>query len=111
MPDASRLDAVYYLNKDSFTAYLNSPFKIAGANKQTVLLTLVAVDDLRASARRPGRDGCSLVFAGPRQKSLPSGTYLFTHAALGEFSLLLTRLNTRQKGQARYEVVINRLYP
>jgi Domain of unknown function (DUF6916) len=111
VPDASRLDPIFYMNKASFAAYVGSTFRVRGEGKQAAVLTLVAVEDLRAGARRPGRDGCSLVFAGTRQKPLAQGTYQFTHDALGEFSLLLARLNTRQKGAVRYEAIINRLYP
>ena len=112
VPGESRLEPTFYLNKASFTPYLNSTFKVRGEGKQAAAtLTLVAVEDLRASERRPGRDGFSLLFSGARQKPLEQGTYLFTHDALGEFSLLLVRLHTRQKGQARYEAIINRLYP
>ena len=111
VPGASRLDPMFYLNKASFTPYVDTTFRLRGEGKQAALLTLVAVEDLRASARRPDRDGCSLLFTSARQKPLPQSTYQFEHDSLGEFSLLLVRLNTRHKGAARYEAIINRLYP
>ena len=111
IPYASQLDPVFYLTKESFTPYLNTSFAVGGKGKQAARLTLVAVEDLRASARRPDRDGFVLLFTDARQKTLSSGTYRLTHDALGEFSLLLVRVATRAGRQARYEAIINRLYP
>ena len=110
VPYESQLDPVFYLKKESFTPYLNTSFAVGGKGKQA-RLTLIAVEDLRASARRPDRDGFALLFTDERQKPLSSGTYQLTHDALGEFSLFVVRLSARQKGQARYEAIINRLYP
>ena len=111
VPDASRFDPIFYMNKASFAPYLDSTFRLRGEGQQSAVLTLVAVEDLKAGARRPGRDGCALLFTSTRQKPLAQGTYQFTHDALGEFSLLLVRTNTRQKGAVRYEAIIKRLYP
>ena len=110
VPYASQLDPVFYLKKESFTPYLNTSFAVGGKGKQA-RLTLIAVEDLRASARRPDRDGFALLFTDARQKTLSPGTYQLTHDALGEFSLLLVRVVARAGRQARYEAIINRLYP
>ena len=110
IPYASQLDPVFYLKKESFTSYLNTSFAVGGKGKQA-RLTLIAVEDLRANARRPDRDGFALVFTDERQKPLSSGTYQLTHDALGEFSLLLVRVGERAGRPARYEAIINRLYP
>ncbi|HEX8178755.1 MAG TPA: hypothetical protein VF525_04345 [Pyrinomonadaceae bacterium] len=112
IPSESRLDPIFYLKKHSFTPYLNSQFRVSGSGKQTGRLTLVQVDDLRSAGKLKtpsAGDGFSLLFAGSLKRPLSQDIYRITHDALGEFSLLLVPVNMRDKGQAYYEAIINRL--
>lgn len=112
IPYASRLDPVFYLKQSSFAPYLNTQFRVRSASsKQAATLTLVAVADLRTSKTKQDEDGYSLLFTGPLTKPLAQDTYRLTHAALGQFSLLLVRVVARDGAQAHYEAIINRLQP
>ncbi len=111
IPYASRLDPVFYLKQSSFAPYLNTQFRARGANKQAATLTLVAVNDLRAGKTKQNEDAFSLLFTGPRTNALTQDIYQLKHAALGEFSLLLVRVQMRDEGRAYYEAIINRMQP
>jgi hypothetical protein len=109
VPDAVRLDSAVYLQKVAFTPYVGTQFRVQGGGKGG-LLTLTQVDDLRGNGKTAAAgNGFSLVFAGSLKKPLAQNTYTFTHDALGEFSLLLVRLNTRKQDRAYYEAIINRV--
>jgi hypothetical protein len=109
VPDAARLDSAVYLQKVAFPPYVGTQFRVQGGGKGG-LLTLTQVDDLRGNGKTAaGGNGFSLLFAGSLKKPLAQDTYTFTHDALGEFSLLLVRLNTRKRDRAYYEAIINRV--
>jgi hypothetical protein len=109
VPDAARLESAVYLQKVAFTPYVGTQFRVQGGGKGG-LLTLTQVDDLRSNDKTVGAgNGFSLLFAGSLKQPLAQDTYTFTHAALGKFSLLLVRLNTRKQDRAYYEAIINRV--
>jgi hypothetical protein len=110
VPYEARKDRVFYLKRSSFAPYMNTPFRVRStSSKGAATLTLVAVTDLHGSAAKDSEDAYSLLFTGARTKALAQDIYLFSHDALGEFTLLLVRVETRDEKHAYYEAIINRL--
>jgi hypothetical protein len=110
----SHLEATRLLNQATFTAHLNTKFKVAEGENQVVNIELIQVQDLRTakikgSAAMTGRECFSTVFVGPRQRPLRQNTYAVEHQALGNFSVLLVPLGRGREGRF-YEAIFNRLY-
>lgn len=112
VPAASMSDPLTFFSKSTFSAQLNSKFRLR-QDAGSWVVTLVAVNDLAPSAAKVkgkvvvgGRECFSLVFSGKR---LPQGTYTVEHGALGTFKLLLVP-SGKQGGEPQLEAVINRLY-
>lgn len=115
IPYASRQDGAFYLQKSTFTPYLNTKFRARAADGKTLILTLVAVNDLGHYSKKKrnlnhlGRNGFSLVFAGTRRQPPAQDVYTIENDALAPLPLLLTPVYTKDAKNLRYEVIINRL--
>jgi len=99
------------LSLAAFRAQLNTLFRIKQGNSG-VLVKLIEVSDLvhRKNAR-PGSEGFSLIFSGPRSRALKQDSYVFEHENLCTFQLLIVPLSQSERGTMLYEAVVNRLYP
>ena len=113
VPAESMSDPLTFFSKSTFSAQLNSQFRLRQGDAGSWVVTLVAVNDLAPSAAKVkgkvvvgGRECFSLVFSGKR---LPQGTYTVEHGALGTFNLLLVP-SGKPGSVPQLEAVINRLY-
>jgi hypothetical protein len=112
VPAESMNDPLTFFTKSTFAAQLNSKFRLRSENSSSVVVTLVAVNDLAPAPARlkaplvGGQECFSLIFSGKR---LPQGTYTVEHGALGTFKLMLVPAG-KQGSVAQMEAVINRLY-
>jgi hypothetical protein len=99
------------LSKAAFESQLHTKFVINdGASK--VAITLVEVTNLGSKKEnQTGKEGFSLLFQAPTNTTLQQNTYLIEHEKLGMFSFLIVPIGRKDKSAARYEAVVNRLYP
>ncbi len=112
VPDESLSDPLTYFTQSTFSAHLNSKFRLRQGTSGGAVVTLVEVKDLAPSAHKVrahvgSRECFSLVFSGGKQ--LPQDTYTIEHGALGTFKLLLVPTG-KQSGVAYLEAIVNRLY-
>ena len=99
------------LSKAAFESQLNTKF-FFHHEASKVAVNLVDVANLGSGKEnRPGKEGFSLVFRGPKDSTLQQDTYLIEHEKLGMFSFLIVPIKTKDKRAAHYEAVINRLHP
>lgn len=112
VPPESLNDPLTFFTRSTFSAQLNSTFRLRQGDSTSAVVTLVAVNDLAPSAKKVkgqvvgGRECFSLIFSG---KQLPQDTYTVEHGALGTFKLLLVP-SGKPGGIPQLEAVINRLY-
>ncbi len=94
--------------KATFTAQINSMFRIQSKQEKPAQVKLIEVKDVGPipDQQASGKECFSLLFTG--QPRLRQATYSIDHAALGKFSLLLVPVGKDKKG-SYYEAVINRL--
>jgi len=97
------MDSLAY---SDYAAERNTVFYVSPASggPQVELL----LENTSCSSDHPGRELFSLEFAGPPSPALPQGTYLFSHAALGEGSLFMVPIARRETGMI-YQAVFNRI--
>lgn len=94
------------LSKESFTAHVNSVFKIRDQQSPTSIeATLVEVTEGVSSAEV---EQFSILFHGPAEPMLSQRTYSVEHPELGEFDLFLVPIGV-DHDHAQYEAVFNRL--
>lgn len=110
-------------DRAKFTRAIGSGFKVTptSGKESAVWLRLLAVQDLPplvpvnpGSMAVPPKQksapiqttGFMLSFLGPSAQPLPQGTYIFEHAAMAKFSLLIV---PDGQGRETYTAVINRL--
>jgi hypothetical protein len=102
-----------HLHTATFSAQLNTPFKILQPSMPEVDVELVEVTERGPIAGpQPGaaarQERFSIVFRGPHERVLPQGTYQMRHERLGAFDLFLVPVS-RDQGGVYYEAVFNRL--
>jgi hypothetical protein len=122
-PNQAENAALQPLDRAAFTHAVGSGFRVTPTTGKSspVWLRLLAVTDLpalvpvnTASMDVPPKHisapvqtkGFMLSFLGTLPKPLPQGTYIFEHAGMGKFSLLIV---PDGPGQETYTAVINRL--
>lgn len=123
-PYESKLDPVFSYRKATFDPYVGGAFMARGKGGQKVTLTLVAVNEMRPSkgsraagasratertpltAKARPTESFTLVFRASGPLSELSTIHQLEHAALGKFSLFLSR-SENDKGEETYEAVIN----
>jgi hypothetical protein len=102
-----------YLRAGTFSAQLNTPFRIHLAPITTMEVELVEVTPKGAfDSQQPQAAACqerfSIVFRGPHDKVLQQGMYQMQHNQLGAFELFLVPVGRDHDG-VYYEAVFNRL--
>ena len=106
-------DPVLRFTRETFEPYVGGYFEAPGARGKTVTLKLLKVDKYEPpkSATRTAiaTDAFLLLFSADGELPIFSSIHPIKHAALGEFSLFLTRRDGLN-GDIYYEAVINHLH-
>ena len=99
-----------------FEKNLNTNFDVVREGGSKVRLKLVEAQS--AVRRSPGRtarrmsdsanEKFSLIFKGPRHQLLPQDTYHFRHGELGELSLFIVPVLSRNQRHYVYQAIFNR---
>lgn len=92
------------LTHETFTAFLNTSFKVRVDETQQIDLQLDTVSDLIQSARQ---EQFSIVFRGPNETFLMQGLRRFDHEGMGQFELFIVPIG-QDSGGYSYEAVFNR---
>jgi hypothetical protein len=99
-----------WLNRSSFVALVNTPFRVTTGSNRSASLTLTAIGDL---TRQPGQQGVldsegrfSLVFTSAA--TVAQGTYPVHHDVLGDSTFFIVPVGPKA-APLRYEVIVNRL--
>jgi hypothetical protein len=114
VPYEAKTDATFYFTRETFTPYIGSTFRLATRAKGVVFdATLVSVFDYRAQAlarktKTHGGECFSLSFRAGERETVSQGTYKFSHAALGRFSLFVVPGKSGADGTT-YEAVFNHI--
>lgn len=111
-----RRRALEELSCSDFAGQLNTLFRIRAGCNRPVTVRLVEVRVTPELPLRPGQrpppdaanEKFSLIFSGSRRNLLEQETYVFEHAALGQFSFFIVPVFTRNSEKINYEAVINR---
>ena len=102
-----------HLHTVTFSAELNTPFRILQPSMPAVDVELVEVTE-KSSVAGPQssvaarHERFSIVFRGPCESTLQQGMYRLQHERLGVFELFLVPVG-RDQGGVYYEAVFNRL--
>jgi hypothetical protein len=99
-----------------FEKNLNSSFEVIheGGSKVTLKLVEAQAARRRSSSKAvrgaadAGNEKFSLLFKGPRNQLLPQDTYRFRHRELGELSLFIVPVLSRNQRHYAYEAIFNR---
>jgi hypothetical protein len=106
-------DPVLRFTRETFEPYVGGYFEAPGARGKTVTLKLLKVDTYeppKSSTRTAvATDSFLLLFSADGELPIFSSIHPIKHAALGEFSLFLTRRDG-QTGEIYYEAVFNHLH-
>jgi hypothetical protein len=105
-------DPVYRFTRETFEPYVGGYFEVPGPRGAMITMKLLRVDAYvppkSNSTRAVATDSFSLLFSADAELPLFSTIHPIKHAALGEFSLFLTRQDG-PKDEIRYEAVFNHL--
>lgn len=93
------------LNAELFRQQLNTKFKIAIENGQSLVLELIAVDE---PPQTPAMEQFSLHFLGPFTPRLMQRTHRLEHDKLGEFEIFLAAIGAEPDKGTEYESVFHR---
>jgi hypothetical protein len=117
VPYEAKIAPMFYFTHETFAPYLNSAFHLSRGKGISFDATLIEVFDLQAKSQAKARAFKSAVLegecfeltfrAGPRD-TLSQGTFKFSHAALGRFSLFVVPGAPSANGMT-YTAVINRI--
>jgi hypothetical protein len=99
-----------------FEKNLNTSFTVVREGGRKVMLKLVEAQvatqrNSSKAARRGGDEGnekFSLIFRGPRGQLLPQDNYRFRHSELGELSLFIVPVLSRNQRHYIYQAIFNR---
>jgi hypothetical protein len=114
VPYDAKTEPMFYFTRETFAPYLNSTFRLSTRAKGVTFdATLVSIFDYQAQARarkaKTHAGECfALTFRAGERDTVSQGTYKFSHAALGRFSLFVVP-GRQEAGGATYEAVINHL--
>jgi hypothetical protein len=112
LPANTQLNAGLYLNRETFSRYLNTKFSFSHEAVEAVAVKLIEVNDLTPNTVGPaaaGKECFALVFRGSHNAPLRQETYTVTHESLGKFDMLVVPI-ARNKEGVYYEAVFNRLH-
>jgi Domain of unknown function (DUF6916) len=115
LPQEIEVDKVAALSEASFSAHLNTDFRIHIGLLKVVDLKLVEVkhSEQPSKSSLPAmtkQEGFSILFVAPRGLVLQQGTYKVEHEQMGTFDLFIVPMRKNKKGQY-YEAIFNRLMP
>ena len=114
VPYEAKTEPTFYFTRETFAPYVGSTFRLATRAKGVAFnATLVSVIDYQAQARARkakthGGECFGLTFRAGERETVSQGTYKFSHAALGSFSLFVVPGKSEADGTI-YEAVINHL--
>jgi hypothetical protein len=109
VPEESLNDPLTYFTKSTFSAYVNSKFRLRSVTSRSVVVTLVEVNDTAPSPLKQSQGKECFVLMFRASKYLPQETYTIEHGALGTFKMLL--VPTGKDSDGKYlAAVVNRLY-
>ena len=104
-------DPVLRFTRETFEPYVGGYFEAPGARGKMVALKLLKVDSYQpktTSRTAVATDSFLLLFSADGELPIFSSIHPLKHAALGEFSLFLTRRDGPD-GEIYYEAVFNHL--
>jgi hypothetical protein len=105
-------DPVWHFTRETFEPYVGGYFEAPGARGKMVTLKLLQVDSYeppKSSTRTAvATNSFLLLFSADGELPIFSSIHPIKHAALGEFSLFLTRRDG-PAGEIYYEAVFNHL--
>lgn len=109
-------DPGYYFQYATFVPYVNTQFQARTESGRLVPLTLIEAEDRRPatgpeSAEAGGAERFSLVFRGSRSTPLQQDVYPLSNDALGEFTLFIVPIISKDTKARYYEAIINRRRP
>lgn len=117
VPYEAKTDPAFYFTLDTFSPYINSTFRISRGKGIAFDAVLIAVTDLSAQSQAKARafksqalsGQCfSLTFRAGENDTVSQGTFKFSHAALGRFSLFAVPGESSSQG-THYGIVINHI--
>ena len=112
-PANSQPNSELYLNRETFSRYLNTKFSFSHGNARAFAVTLIEVNDLTPKTARPpamnGKECFATVFIGSHNLPVRQETYTVTHESLGKFDMLAVPI-ARNKTGVYYEAIFNRLH-
>jgi uncharacterized protein DUF6916 len=114
LPNNGHLNAGLYLNRETFSRYLNTKFSLSHGDAEAIAVRSIQVNDWTPKAGRPsaaatGRECFSVVFIGSHSAPLRQETYTVTHDSIGKFAMLVVPVGKDKEG-VYYEAVFNRLH-
>jgi hypothetical protein len=100
----------------ALASQVNTVFRVRLSSARTVALELLKAPVALPTHVRPGRrafgdagnEKFSLVFSGPEDEWIESGTHHFEHSHLGGFEMFISPVGRRDIERVRYEAVFNR---
>ena len=95
------------LSVGTFSAHVNSAFKVVEAPEPELHLELTEVRALGHQPRAPRPDPFALTFTGPPDRALRQQTYRLAHPVLGELEIFLVPIGPDAEGRLTYEAVFN----
>ena len=98
------------LDLESFESQLGTNFLINDEAAKVQVRLVHVTNFASAKQNKPGQEGFSLLFRGPKETTLKQGTYLIEHKELGKFSFLVVPVGTKDTRAPHYEAVVNRLH-
>ena len=93
------------LRREDFERHLNSFFEVRTADRGSIPVELVAVDDRSNAAM----DAFSLLFRGAKEHTFRHDTYTLVHPAMGELVIFLGPVYTGAADVVYYQAVFNSL--
>jgi hypothetical protein len=123
VPVEAQTDPLFHYRRSSFSPYLNSVFAVSnGPIYLEITLSEISNTGISNTATPKSvkskrsvttdvvqEDRFALLFRGPVELPLRQDVYNVSHAALGDFRLLLVPVLTRMNDARYYEAVINRV--
>jgi hypothetical protein len=116
IPAAIERDPLNTFTVESFLPHLNTSFRVGQMGAPASVLKLVKVTDLRpsssadatAAATTPRGPQCySLLFRGSHAQALQQHNHPLQHRTLGDFSMLLAPVVSKDKKALYYEAIVN----
>ena|ERR1051326_511218 len=93
------------LNADVFRQQLNTKFRVAIENGQSLTLELITVEE---PPHAPGMELFSLHFIGPFSPRLVQRTHRLEHDKLGYFEIFMTPISAEPNEGTKYESIFHR---